>query len=440
MIARVKIFPRGTILGEYLPPIDVTKYLSGNGAISDIVNSVDSSDYSVGTYTFASVKTKFFDPDGLFSSSGYPTIFPNGRDVSKVEILVEEGGVESLVFMGIVNDPATREDVLNEITTFTITSPDSILSRRNIVAGSITSGVTFKRALEIILDTRPINQIMNVNPENFELDYDGIIENGQGLEGLTLKEALDQILLAANAVLVVDREGTLSVRVRTNESTLVRRFYGPYDRLGRVPRVMGVAGLNNGFHRLINTVVLNGTEYTDQAYIDEFGAFKKAIELKFITSAEQKSLVANNLIDRFRYPKREFSITVPILSAVDLDLISLISVDYQKRVLRPRAGGGRYGASVYGGALYNGEKGAFNSDQNFAYIVYGVKHRMTNFTTELKIREFGKSANDVTIYERPSQYGLGRYGEAQYSEGVPEYADQTGSFNQGRYGSSRYGG
>lgn len=441
MIAIVKIFPIANALGSYLNPIDVTQHLAGNSAISNIKNSVDSSDFVIGSYTFASVKVKLFNPDGRYSLLGGKTIFPNEREGSKVEILVTEndGTGESLVFTGLINDAATKDDILAESITFTITSPDSILSRRNITSGSIRSGLSYRDALIRILNARPINTVLNVNTDEFVLDVNGTVENAAGLEGLTVKEAVDQILLAANAVLIVDRFGNLTIRVRTNRNTLQRRFFGPYDPLGRTPRVLGVKGLNTGLHRTLNTVVLNGREYIDQPYIDQFGVFKKDIDLDFITSESEGNRVARNLIDRFRYPKREMSIIVPIRSALDLNLLSLISVDYRKRVIRPRDGASRYGADSYNNASYTGEQGAFNSNPEFAYIVYEVNHRLSNFTSELKIREFGKTANDVTIYNRPDQYGLGRYGESVYQDGEPNYASQTGNFSQGRYGSSKYG-
>ena len=436
MIATVKITPIGTN-----KTFDATDYLAGNSAISKIVNSIDNSDFVVGVFSYAFTDIKLVNRDGLFSANDPNTIFNNGRDNSRVEIslLDQESNKASIIFKGNISDNATKEDVLNEVITFTVLSSDSIFKRFNVPFGILKSGISFKDAIVSLLDRNVIRNFLTIDSANIFLDYNGVVENGEALSGLSMQNAINAILVAANSIMYVDQKNVVHVTTRTRIGKIKKRFYGPFDVLGRSPQVLKIKDLNNGLHRTINKVTINKEFYLDSTYVGLYSLREKKLDFDFISSVQQLARIANNLIIKYREPRMEMTIEVKTVDALNLNLTDIVTVDWPKKAVTDSSIESRYGRAKYGQGRYAGESGGFYLRGDIGFIIYQKTDILSNFRTELKLREFGHQLGDSNTFARESDYGTARYGKEVYAEDNPVYVDTAAKYGSGKYGIHTYG-
>lgn len=443
MIVEVFITPVDNSGNYSLPEVNATQWLAREGAISKINNTVDNSDFVVGVFSFSYTKIRLQNRDGLFSEAGGISIFPYQRDESRVRIQLRDIDTQETfqLFSGLISDDATKEDDLNELISFTIISSDAVLSRHNVPVGIVPNQIRYKQALLLLLDRTPINNILNIDESRIDLDYNGIIENGESFTDKSVSEAVNEILVAANSILYVDENDNLHIAVRTSPRTIQAQYYGPFDEIRRDPKILAVRKINNGYHRMINQVKIDRQFFNDPTYIDAFGLKSKTLELDFLLTAGEKAKVANNLIKRYRYPKREMTIVVPIRHAYSLLPTSLVAVEYEKKLSRPGGDGefSRYDIAEYDVGEYPGEHGSLYVSPSLGWIVYGIQHDVTNFITEIKLREYGTESGDAVIFDVPNTYDFALYDRNEYeSDDGIELVSSVGYYDSGFYDLSEY--
>ena len=434
MIVTARIYPinqnRDGVSDTY---IDVTEYLAGSNAVSKIKQTVDNSDFVVGVFSYTYCRVRFKNQDDLFAEG--QGIFPFYRDGSQIEIGIDDSGANFHVFTGIISDDATKGNDLNEIIEFTLISLDGVLARHSVPAGPLTNGASYKSTILRLLDRSPINRLLIIKDENIELDYDGTVGNVEALYSLKVSEAINSILLAANSILFVNKNNEVIISSRTSRKLIKRVFYGPFNEVLREPQILAVGNYNNGYHRMVNQIKIGNSFWSDQNYIDAFGLKVKEIDRDISSGGADQARLALNIIDKYRYPKQEINITIPTINAYDLFPIDLVSVDYDRNTVVSQEGdASRYQINNYGGAAYAGVVGNIYLNPAMGFIIYGIEHDLSNFVTEIKLREFGFNSGDSVFFDVPSEYGLGKYGEALYESGEVTYTS-----SQGYYGSSYYG-
>ncbi len=438
MIIGIKITPVGLNSNEFLDEFEGTDYLAGNSAISSISNTVDNSDFVVGLFSYSYTRIKLLNRSGIFNQNDSTGKFPNGRDGSKVTIFLRDQGEEKPVFIGEISEDATKENILNETIEITVLSPDSVLRRHNVPAGILSGNLSFKDAIIALLDRPPINLSVKIRERFIEMDYNGIIDNEESFSGKSIQESIGEILVAGNSFLFVDFNNFVRVLSRTKFRERKRRFYGPYDKLGRSPGILSVKNYNNGLQRTINQVEINGEYYGDQDFINTYSLRSKSISFDFITRPDRQAIVATNLIRKYRVPKQEMTIMVPLKDAYDLEISDLLSVHYPRKRVGINENSGKFGIDMFGFAKFAGNVGAFYINSNVNWIIYGKKDNPSNFTTELKLREYGFKVGDSTLHKRRSIFGTGRFGEATFQDTEVAYASKTGRFGIGKFGSSTF--
>ena len=438
MIAEVLIDPIDNNNGYTIESIDATPYLAGNGAISNIKQSVDAADFVVGLFSYSHTKIKLKNIEGIFSYDGYSRYFPYGRDESRVRIRLRnpDNNQTFPIFTGLISDDATMEDDINEIISFTVLSYDSIFKHDRVPSGTVGGDLSYKDALIKLIDRNPINLFVSIEEDNLTLDYNGVIEDGEAFTGLSVSDAVNKILLSANSIMFVDENRNVIADVRTSRKTQQEIFYGPYSEVQRTPLILGIKKINNGHHRMINQVQLNEVYYEDVTYIDAYKLKSKTLDLKFITTSPERSRVANNIIKRHRYPKPEMTIIVPTISSYDLSLVDLVSVDYERLVSSARGDDvfARYDIAEYDDGEYPGEHGTIYISPEIGWIVYEISHNLSDFTTELKLKEFGSTSGDSVLYDVPNEYDRAVYDTGLYeSDDGVVYASSVGYYDNSDY-------
>ena len=370
----------------------------------------------LGVFSYSAVKASFLNYDRVLSSSDYAqSIFRYSRDRALVEVLIND----QIIFRGILNDEATKED--EDQVGFTILGLDSILRRTAIGPGPVRDGLKASQAITNLLSLDPIARVTPL--EGVEVDYDFNIENAAPFINKSVQTALDELLLATNSFAFVTLGGKLRVSVRNprlRRTTLsnAKIFYSTHDPYARSPKILKINRYNNGQHRAFNSFSVNGRFASDRDYVDTYGLREKEITFDWITSVRQAEQVVENLMIKYRVPKREFEIIVRTIDATDLVLGDIIRVSYGPVVSPPEGEKFRshYGLATYGANKYNIAKGSIRITPTTPWIVYAKNDDTKNFVTTLKLREYGTEAA-ITVIEviEPS---LGRYGEGRYGEAI----------------------
>lgn len=434
MIYQVFIRPLINLFTYSSTEVEVTQYLNANQGIGRIRASVDSTDFVLGVFSYTHVKLKFLNYDGVLSDSvSTESIFNFQRDRAKVRIVFRD-----FEFTGLINDEATKED--EDSIEFTVISNDSIIRKTSVTGGLLTNNMLFSEAIFAILNRSPINNTINVSASNIHLDIDERIDDVSSLENVSSHNALNELLVVSNSFLYIDSNDNAIVSFRTRNTDVAATFYGDYDPLNRSPQVLKLHSLNNGTNRAFNSFVVNEEIMEDTNYINAFGFRRKDISADFITSFSRKRAIASNLLNKYRYPKFEGKIRVPTRDATQLTLGSVIRIDFPK-LFSPADGDAttsKYGGGLYATNRYPNTTGNIFIDPRVGWIVYEREDTPQDFTTTLKVREYGYQINDSLIIDLQGVYGEAVYGRSSYGEGsLPD--GLLGFYGFGRYGISRYG-
>lgn len=399
---RYKVFftPRKT-QSTYASQIEVTEFISIDG-IQSIVASIDSTDYSIGVFTFGDIQLKGMNVDGYFNTEeDYRSIFKFSRDLCKVEVHFQNTSGDLIVFKGIINDEATVLDGIAQTIDFRVLSQDSILRNSNVSSGSISDGMTTKAALTVILDVPQITSVLNFNIANINPFIDFTIDNGAAFDNMPSRDAVNEILLATNSIMIID--GSSNIIVRDRDPTLatnpITSLYGPYD-IQRRENIISLQDYNTGKQRMFNAVKVNSFEAQSLPLIETFGYRKKEITLAWVTDSNKEQRIAEALLAEFAAPKIEFAVVVPAYIARDTQLLDLFSVNYPLRyrpvagTFMPIIGITKIGASGYPLPEVHG---SFSIPDNIGFKVIEKSEDPSSFEITLKLRQIGKSLSDGVI-------------------------------------------
>ena len=148
---------------------------------------------------------------------------------------------------------------------------------------------------------------MDINPA-----YNPTIDVGSVFDNMVAKEALDQLLLVSNSVMIIDSGANVIVRSR-EESTdrPILNLYGKSDILGR-ENIITITDYNTGFHRVFNSVMVNDVEESNAGLQLDYGVRQRQISVEFITDPEKEATIAETILEEFKSSKVELKVKVPI--------------------------------------------------------------------------------------------------------------------------------
>jgi hypothetical protein len=388
----------------YLTPLDVFgNYLTEAIDISDFVilegvplikKELDQGDFQIGVFNYQSITIRVDNRNGEFNEKilDYRSIFPAGRDRAKILInFLDSDGNSDISYKGIITDRATKQDLLNEIITFTVLSFDSVFSQQSILENAIADGTLFSDAIFSILTKSFTTPLLSISKSDINLTLDLQIDDGSYFDNLLLKTALDQLLLASNSVLLIDDNDNIIIRSREENTNTPYVFYHN-DQFKR-DNIKGVANFNNGLQRMFNSVVVNNVESRDQDSIDLYGVRQKSITLSFMSNTTSLGIIGQSIVGEFATPRIEMELLTDVDSAKDIAFLDKVNVDYDLRISpAPNPNGivPLYEVDEYEKSHYPYEIGDLRIDPRKIFKVIAFFENSTTYNTTVKLRDTGE--------------------------------------------------
>lgn len=389
------------LIGEdlYGTEIDITDRVINNG-LKTIKRSIDSEDYDVGTFTFDDLEIKALNSNGYFNDvTDGRSIFKFKRDLAKVRVVAEnDANGDVIAYRGLINEEATKLDVSKEEISFRVLSRDSVLRKTKISGGSISSGSLFSSTFLAIFNDPTIASVLTLVAGNIDLPYDATIDDGSTFDNISARDALNKLLVASGAVILIDGNGNVSIRDRAaNSATSILNLYGPYD-IQRRQNTHQLKEYNPGLHRMYNSVTINEHEENNSAYVQTFGFRGRTFDLPFITDEDKLSTIANTVLEEFKAPKVECIVEVPISVSRGVELLDRVSLNWPLRItpysdglFLPIIGCTKIGEAAM--PLPN-TYGSLSVDPRISFKVIEIQEDPNKFSAFLKLRQIGNSIED----------------------------------------------
>lgn len=383
--------------GVYGDEVEVTDYVK-DGNAGTIRRGLDSTDFDFGGFFYDDLQMTLLNVNGIFNDENdFRSIFPYSRDRTKVRVEYTDSEGDTIVFNGLISEEATRIDASADTITVRILSPDSVMRNVRVAGGTITNGSTFAAAMGAILNQPEITVVLDYDVANINPPQNYTIDDGSQLEGKSVREAMNQLLVLSNAVMFVNEDNEIIVTDRDeDEDTELLALYGPYD-LKRRQNIIDIKNYNQGKHRMFTAVKVNDTEYANDGYVDQFGYRQKRISAPFITNSATEATLAEALVSEFKTPKIELEVTVPTKVARGVKLLQRVSIDSPLRIkaiedkFLPIVGQAEIGDDTT--PLPN-KYGSIAIGPEMGFKIIEIKEDPRTFTTTLKLRQIGTDTGD----------------------------------------------
>jgi hypothetical protein len=289
-----------------------------------------------------------------------------------------------------------------------------------------------------VLNTVDITSILTLDIANITPPISFTVDDGSQFDNKSVKQALDELLLATNSVLLIDDDGVITIKDRSEDQIIATlNLYGPYDEFGR-ENIIDITGYNTGKQRMFNSCRVNDQEASNSVFVESYGFRQKTLNFDWLTDSLKELTVAQTLVAEFKTPKIELSVRVATDLAKDVELLDPVSINFPYRAVPP-AGTFLpvYSIATYGDVMtpYPNIFGSIKILPRVAFKVIGIEEDPKEFTTVLKLRQSGTEFEDG-YFDMPgsSRYDFGVYGESVYQEG-----NACATFNPSVYGAAKYG-
>lgn len=398
---RVYMTPR-TDQVVYGDEIEVTDHVT-MGGINQIKRAIDSQDYAIGIYFYSDLELIGANDNGYFNdATDIRSIFKFMRDRTKVRVVYENSGGDSIVYHGLINEEATRLDAIQELITFRVLSRDSVIRNTQVAGGSIPDNATVKTAISNILSNTAISSVLIVNAANINPTVNFTIDLGDAFDGMPTQDALNTLLLFSNSIMTIDDDGTIHVMDRgENEDKDPLNLYGPTD-LQKRQNVIDLTDYNIGLQRMFTSIAITDansilTVVENANLAKTYGYRQAAFDAPFMTNIDTIKDIANALLDQFSAPKSELIVEVQTTLARGVELSDRVSVSWPYRItpyqnhFMPVIGTTKIGNT---NAPLPVKSGSLMIPSEVAFKVIEIDEDPSTFTSFLKLRQIGTSLSD----------------------------------------------
>jgi hypothetical protein len=403
----------------YSDEIEISDYVEN--VSGTITQSIDSTDFSVGIFTYTDVQITCDNAKGnLSDESDSRSIFKFSRDRAKVRVVFDQGETTPPVtYRGIINDSATTVNSDTDEISLTLLGPDSILINSLIPVGSVSDGMTVQQALIAILNSGDIRAVLGVSIANLNPSNNITIDDGSKFNNLNKKDGIIKLLSVSNSVMLIDDNMNIIVQNREHSNTnAITYLYGRGDSQGR-ENIISIQGYNTGLQRVFNSVLVTGgqpnvsVDAAGGGTVDVaqnpsvgsastlqsqalYGLRQKAFTVDFITTLATLNDIAQGYVDEFSFPKIELQVTVPTEYVVNAKLLDLVSVNYPLLVTPSGKFLPVIGVTVIGDpqSPIPYSKGAISIPANYGFKIIEKTEDISSFETTLKLRQVGVSLTD----------------------------------------------
>lgn len=378
--------------------------------LSDVKQSLDSTEYDIGVFKLSSMKLtlrndrgKYLEPSNLrsiFSFKRKDSIIRVTWDIRNEPLCVgffKAGSCGPLsaeieVFKGLVDEVTATNDIDAQTAVFDVLGLESLFDRVTTPFSSISNGDNLSAVLEACLDQARITELLTVSGENINPGLDQAIDDKSDMENQTVKEALgngSDLLFASQSVLTIESD-VIKIQGREATAEVQYSFFGPASNLGN-ENIVDIKGYRAGFNSLRNFWTWEDTALVaqDTASVDKFGVQKKEIDTPLITDTTKRQNLLNDLRDEFANPKIELTVIAPMTTeTVQLKLLDKIDIDYPT-VYKPADDNPLpiWGQAVWGEFSWPIGSFELTISQSTKFKVIGRTIKVRNETIELKLRE-----------------------------------------------------
>ena len=418
---KVEIAPRknDNFLDDF---VDVTNFVRGGG-IGKLRKSIDTNNFTIGLFDQNNLNLVLDNSDGFFNHN--EGLFKNRiENRSKVRITAgyldneniprTDNSVDSeIMFDGIINSEATSRESQKETCKYKILSYISIIKSLKAKSGVVVSGMTFQTAFFNLLNVFEITQYLTVDLSNINPNLNLVIDDGSPFEDIQLDEAIDNLLLFSNSVLNIVNN-TIIVKSREESDEVKFEFFGKGSNFPS--NIVNIFGENPGQRRVITRIsfpfIAIPSFEAEAAIQDRFGSKLKKIDFPIITDESKLQIIATNILDEFKIPKRELNLITPYIGN-QLELLDTVTIDNPGYNFNEDAS--VYGAAEYDDATYAEIKGGLKIRPDTGFKTLSIEHDLDRYLTTLKLREIGAGLFDGELNATKSLYSSGIYGVATYN-------------------------
>ena len=392
----------------YGTEVEMSAEIIFNG-IKTMKKSIDSSDYEIGVYTYGDIQLKVINKNGKYNNEwDNRSIFKYTRDLAKIRVVYSDNDGDITRFNGLINEEATKQDIENEDIVFRVLSNDSVIRTTKVAGGLIANNVLASSAVKSILNQAKITSVLTYSAANITVDQDFTVDDGTQFDNKNAREALNELLVASNSVLIIDSSSNIIVQSRTFNGVSSLNLYGPYDEKMR-QNIHGVKKYNTGRHKTLTSIKVGSVVADAAGHIADYGYRQKSFSMPFITTDATKTTLATKILNEFKEPMIECEVSVPVHVAKNVDLLDPVSLNYPLRVKRiagkflPVVGITEIGdaempiPNTYGNAAIA---------PNVGFKVVEISENPTNFETILKLRQFGWFTDPGSCYVGFAKIGL----------------------------------
>lgn len=394
------------VSGNYTEYREVTSFVDSTSL--KIARSIDSTEYDVGVIKVNSFSIKLSNEAGIFSDTdSLRSMFEYKRSDSLVRIVWDPNDFDQqcgslnagqgvltntdavTVFDGILNDEGTIQDISSQKISFKCFGMEYLLRRMIVPFANITNGDTMEEVILAMVDQAPFNDLITVSASNISVGSNVTIDDKSSMENQIVNKALEDILLASNAVMYIE-DNVLYISPREPSVDNQYTFYGQASN-GGTENIEKLTNYRNGLHRVFNYWTWDDSALLSQdtTSTNLFGTRKKGLDLDTVTNTTSRQTILDNLKDEFSDRKQELTIMSKINHArLDLKILDKVNIDYPTIVYS--ADGEEipiYGVSRYGEFRYPLDEYAFSISSTDMFKIIAIDYNMKTERVSFKLRE-----------------------------------------------------
>ena len=379
--------------------------------LSDIRESLDSTEYNLGIFKLNKLKLSLRNDHGRFTPPpNYKSFFKTKMKDTQVKITwnirpeplcvginFPPGhfgplGEEIELFRGLLTETSSKGDVENQSIDFDILGFESLLSQVAVPYDDITNGDDISDVMYSILNQTTITDLLTVSLSNITPGLDQAIDDKSDLENKTGREAFgsgESLLLLSQSVLTIQNQ-TIYISDRDPTASVQYSFYGPSSNLGG-ENIIQIKDYREGLNQLFNFWTWSDTTLVsqDDSSITSYGVYKKEVGSDLLTNSTKRQNILDDLKTEFSSPKKSMILVAPLTSdTAGLKLLDRVNIDYPN-IYRPADDGilPVWGSVKWGSFKWPIGQFSFAITQATEFKILDRKIKTTNETIEFTLRE-----------------------------------------------------
>ena len=309
---------------------DVTKRCV---SINELKEFSDQTVFFAGIFQFSALNLSFNNNNRSFDTG--TSLFPQGRNNQEVKVLYTANNPDlddRLVFIGLINEGATENDLTNRVINFTVQSYLKLLEDISVNGPADQQSIDRRYGLwtgrgddirldkdfiaaylyQYIVATRNLNNIFNVfngsNYRNINASIESIFppaDQYYTANNDSVLSLLNNLISSLNSYSTLIYKDRAYLHIKARPVSRSRQASKTLDE----SMILKLDKKTDGFTKLYNKIIINGSEpYVAQDSINRYGP--KLLNIGSFAPAS--SALANSYLNFYKNPKAELSISVKI--------------------------------------------------------------------------------------------------------------------------------